>query len=52
MKQWVLLTSFVFMHTREAKDVSAYDSYIYAKGFEVGMQVSGSLSARPISVLF
>jgi hypothetical protein len=24
-------TSFVFMHTREAKDVSAYDLYIYAK---------------------
>jgi hypothetical protein len=25
-------TSFVFTHTREANDVSAYDMYIYAKG--------------------
>jgi hypothetical protein len=25
MKQWVHYTSFVFTHTREAKDVSAYD---------------------------
>jgi hypothetical protein len=30
-------TSFVFTHTWEAKDVSAYDLYIYAKGiFKVG----------------
>jgi hypothetical protein len=30
-------TSFVFLHTREAKDVSAYDLYIYAKGLLIAV---------------
>jgi hypothetical protein len=30
-------TSFVFMHTREASAVSAYDLYIYAKVKYIGL---------------